>query len=369
MLKHLPTKALKVIENDLLYSKKKVKLPDGEDRRDKQTNDANADNRTDDNIDERIQKFQNQLKNVYWYRIPLKYICNLGLVSMPIKFNTKWRLTFQTNMQKPFESKMNQAADGLPNTVDAKIIIDLMPYLLYYQFNLDDVYRMYFESAMVSENLLRNGIRKTPLQKSYELVRGAQSKTITFNNAFKQFSFLEISLVFDRSDYHLSICDSYNAEVAATHIKTIKLQNASNTYSEFNTVKFNLEDKEDRYTLHNEFVVWVTNSSSIVPESNFRYNKARQELPNRSMHFTDSDKHVYIDIRRSKSYTGELERVNRDDSDLSVTVDLKAAAAKKMRLRVTCYFQGEYMYMLGKDGLIMNYKEYDVNKQKPVTAS
>ena len=28
MLKHLPTKALKVIENDLLYSKKKVKLPD-----------------------------------------------------------------------------------------------------------------------------------------------------------------------------------------------------------------------------------------------------------------------------------------------------------------------------------------------------
>ena len=27
------------------------------------------------------------------------------------------------------------------------------------------------------------------------------------------------------------------------------------------------------------------------------------------------------------------------------------------------------MNMLGKDGLIMNYKEYDVNKQKPVTAS
>ena len=122
-----------------------------------------------------------------------------------IKFNTKWRLTFETNMQKLFESKTNQAADGLPNTVDAKIIIDLTPYLLYYQFNLDDVYRTYFESAMVSENLLRTGIRKTLLQKSYELVAGAQSKTITFNNAFKQFSFLEISLVFDRSNHHLSI--------------------------------------------------------------------------------------------------------------------------------------------------------------------
>ena len=54
MLKHLPEKALKVTENDLLYSKKKVQLPDGEDRRDERTNDANADNRTDNNINKRI---------------------------------------------------------------------------------------------------------------------------------------------------------------------------------------------------------------------------------------------------------------------------------------------------------------------------
>ena len=222
---------------------------------------------------------------------------------------------------------------------------------------------------MVSENQLRTGIRKTPLQKGYELAAGTQSKTITFNNAFKQFSFLEISLVFDRRDHHLSIYDSYNSEVASTRIKTIKLQNASNTYNEFNTVKFDLEDEEDRYTLYNAFVEWVTNSSSIVPESDFMYNEARQELPNRISYFTDSDEHVYINIRRSKGYTGEFKRVNRDDSDLSVTIDLKAAAAKKMRLHVTGYFQGEYMYMLGKDGPIMNYKEYGMNKQKLATAS
>ena len=147
------------------------------------------------------------------------------------------------------------------------------------------------------------------------------------------------------------------------------MQNASNTYNEFNTVKFDLEDEEDRYTLYNAFVAWVINSSSIVPESDFMYNEARQELPNRISYFTDSDEHVYINIRRSKGYTGEFKRVYRDDSDLSVTIDLKAAAAKKMRLRVTGYFQGEYMYMLGKDGPIMNCKEYGVNKQKLATAS
>ena len=107
-------------------------MPVDEDRQDEQTNDANADNRTDNNIDERIQKFQNQLKNVYWYRIPLKYICDLRLVNTPVKFSTKWDLTFETNMHKLFESKTNQAADGLPNTVDAKIIIDSTLYLVYY---------------------------------------------------------------------------------------------------------------------------------------------------------------------------------------------------------------------------------------------
>ena len=240
----------------------------------------------------------------------MKYICDLGLVNTPIKFNTKWCSTFETNMRKLFESKTNQGADGLPNTVDAKIIINSTVYLLYYQFDLDYVYRTYFESAMVSENLLKIGIKKTPLQKSYELVRGTQSKTTMFNNAFKQFLFLEISLVFDRSDHHLSIYDSYNVEVAATHLKTIKLQNAPNTYSEFNTVKFDPKREEDSYTLYNVFVAWVTNSSSIVPESDFMYNEARQEPPNRKTYFTDSEERIYIDIRRSKGYTDEFERSN-----------------------------------------------------------
>ena len=176
----------------------------------------------------------------------------------------------------------------------------------------------------------------------------SQSRTVTFNNAFKQFSFIEISLVYDRSDQHLSIYDSYNAEVAATKIKSIKLQNASDTYSEFNTVKFDLEDLEDQYTLYSAFTAWVTEGSSITPPTDYAYNETCQQLPNQTDYFSDSDERVYIDIRRSKGYTGKFERVNRDDSDLTITVDLKAAAVKKMRLCVTRYFQGEYMYVLVK---------------------
>ena len=108
-------------------------------------------------------------------------------------------------MQRLFESKTNQAADGLPNTIDAKIILDSTPYLFYYQLALDDNFRTYLETSLASENRLRTGIQRTPYQKSYELIAGSQSRTITFNNAYKQFSFLEISLVFDRSDQHKTI--------------------------------------------------------------------------------------------------------------------------------------------------------------------
>ena len=212
---------------------KKVKLPAGEDKRDTHmAAGEDADNRTDDNINERIQKFQNQLKNIYWYRVPLKYIVDIGQVNTPIKFNTKWRITFETDLQKLFESKTDQgAASGLPNNVDAKTILESTPYLLYYQFELEDTFRTYLESAMISNQVLRTGIFLTPFQKSYEMVVGAQLKTFTFQNVFKQFTFLEFSLIFGRSDQHLNMFESYNAEVAATQIKSIKLQKASNTYS------------------------------------------------------------------------------------------------------------------------------------------
>ena len=37
-----------------------------------------------------------------------------------------------------------------------------------------------------------------------------------------------------------------------------------------------------------------------------------------------------------------------------------------MRLRVTGYYQGEYMYMLGNNGLIMNHMEYGVKRESKV---
>ena len=83
MLKHLPAKSLKVIENDLLYSKGEVVIPYKLDERVhgmlKDANNRVIQNvvRSDRNFRDREAKFRNQLKDKYVYRIPLKYICDM----------------------------------------------------------------------------------------------------------------------------------------------------------------------------------------------------------------------------------------------------------------------------------------------------
>ena len=79
----------------------------------------------------------------------------------------------------------------------------------------------------------------------------------------------------------------------------------------------------------------------------------------------NKDDRIYIDMRRSKGYTDELEKINRDDSGLALTVTLKKAAAKKLRYRIVGWSQGEYWYILSNKGYIMSYKNYNISKSDP----
>ena len=59
MLKHLPKNALKLIENELLYSKNLVTIAGGSDRRIQNNN--NKVYRTDDNFEDQQDKFGAQI--------------------------------------------------------------------------------------------------------------------------------------------------------------------------------------------------------------------------------------------------------------------------------------------------------------------
>ena len=63
------------------------------------------------------------------------------------------------------------------------------------------------------------GIQKTPYQQPYELQARSQKFTVDFKGCNRQYDWLEISLLCDKSDKHLTTYDSYNAECAARMIK------------------------------------------------------------------------------------------------------------------------------------------------------
>ena len=68
---------------------------------------------------------------------------------------------------------------------------------------------------MVSKKILRMGAQKTPTQKAYEIQKRSDSLNIEFLAANRQFEWIEISIVPDKSDKHTTIYGSYNREMAA----------------------------------------------------------------------------------------------------------------------------------------------------------
>ena len=276
MLKHLPEDVLATFQHELLYSKKKVICKGNAansfaDRRNHVAAAARNSN-TDDNIEDRIEKFNdnNALSTVRVYRIPLRYLVDLGVVNMPTAFDTKIVFHLEQNLSKLFESKAklaNKAGGGepdLPTTKpDANIYFSSTPYLQYAQIKLNDTFNKYITKALQSKRVLRTGIKPTPYQISFEVNTGIQSYVVEFKGANKQFSFIEISLVYDKSEQHNSVYDSYNIQLAATNIASAQLENLNNKDGEINK-KYDLTDEHDKYKMYRNFVAWATGQGSSV---------------------------------------------------------------------------------------------------------
>ena len=87
---------------------------------------------------------------------------------------------------------------------------------------------------MVSGKIMHMGAQKTPIQKTYEKGIGSDSINIDFLGTNRQFDWLEIYLVYNKTDKHTTIYDSYNVELAAKYIKSVKHSNFTVIYSLIN---------------------------------------------------------------------------------------------------------------------------------------
>ena len=152
------------------------------------------------NIDDRIAKFKNIIKNEHIYRISLRYFTDLGKINFPTKIDYKVKLHLEKDMKRLSESRKVLASGSALPMPDVKIIFTKAPYIQYEQILLDKNFRQYLETIMVSKKIIRMGTQKTPLQKTYEINIGQDSIDIDFLGANRQFDWIELSLVYDKTN-------------------------------------------------------------------------------------------------------------------------------------------------------------------------
>ena len=333
-MKYLPEKSVKKLLKTMLYSNKPVYLAANTDRR--PNNDTDDDKRSDPNLTYRLAQLKNYIFQKHVHRIPLGLVVDLGLVNVSMKTDTRIIITLERNMNKLFES--NKKVTAIPDSPDALIQIYDRPYISYQEISLTKGADLYFTGILRSETALRQGVLPSPYQQLFEVNTGTQDFTCTFKGAQRQFDWLEISIVYDKSCQLSTIYDSYDLELAAKLIKTVKFENTSTTYSLIGKLSYDLQKENEKNILFKMLLAHACNGCSSAPLTQYKNNEIYQEITAED-EFTSNEKddRIYIDMRRSKGYTDELEKINRDDSGVALNISLKDAASKKLRLRITVF--------------------------------
>ena len=139
----------------------------------------------------------------------------------------------------------------------------------------------------------------------------------------------------------------------------MKFENTTKTYSLTGKFLYDFEKYDDKNILYKMFIAKQCNGCGTASLTQYKNNEIYQEITAEDDYTTNNtDDRIWIDMTRSKGYTDELEKINRDDSGLAVIIGFKEAAAKKLRLRITGYSQSEYWYLLSNKGYIMSLKNY-----------
>ena len=177
--------------------------------------------------------------------------------------------------------------------------------------------------------------KKHQFKKTYEINIGQDSIHIDFLGANRQFDWLEMSLVFDKSNKHTTIYDSYNVELATKYIKSVKLSNFTKIYSLTNEKKYDMVNLTQKHQLYKQFIPWACDSCSIAPLTDYINNPIYQELIGKDQYDRNtSNKRLYLDLRARSGYTNEAETLERNDSKINLGIVLKNVSTKKVRLRI-----------------------------------
>ena len=273
-MKYLPEKFVKKLLKTMLYSNKPVYLAKDTDRIPNNETDDNK--RSDPNLTYRIAQLKDYLFQKNVSRIPLTLLCDLGKVNFAMKTDTRIIITLERNLDKLFES--NKKVTSIPDNPDTLIQIYDGPYISYQEIRLAQGADIYFTGILRSETALRQGVLELPYQQVFEVNTGTQDFTCTFKGVQRQFDWLEISTVYDKSYQHTTIYDSYDLELFAKLIKIVKFGNTSTTYILTGKLSYDLTKEDEKLLLYKMLVAHSCDGCSSAPLTQYKNNPIYQEI-------------------------------------------------------------------------------------------
>ena len=167
------------------------------------------------------------------------------------------------------------------------------------------------------------GTQKTLIQKTYEINVGQDSLDINFLGTNRQFHWTELTLVYGKGNKHTSIYDSYNVEMASKILKSVRLTKFTEIYNLTNGKKYGIENLTQKHFLL---------KAKCCPLSDYMHNPVL--IPEDEYLFVKSDESLYLDLRASSGYVKETEKLERNNSKITLHLILKQVARKKLWLRV-----------------------------------
>ena len=157
--------------------------------------------------------------------------------------------TLETKISKLFES--NKQFSALPTTEsDVQIKYHAVPFIQYEQIRLNTLYKQYLQTNLLSKSVFRTGLQKLLLKKSYELASSSHFYRKCFDDANKQYDWLDTSLVFHKNDQNTTIFENCKTEFKSTFLRKAKVENITNTYSVANVPEFDLNDKGQKHQIY-----------------------------------------------------------------------------------------------------------------------
>ena len=112
------------------------------------------------------------------------------------------------------------------------------------------------------------------------------------------------------------------------------------TYSLTGRIEYDLTNPEDIHWLHEMFVAYFCGKgSSMTPITKYINNEIKQDMIKEKKYFSEeSDEKIFIDMRRSKGYTDELEELSINDADIYLTIFLTKVEEKENEAQTLSLF-------------------------------